>query len=258
MNRDPVTKEETTKRYMGPAKQLKEILHWTMDPMKTLGSKASPFVRWAVAQGSKAELGSGFPTDFQKDSFWKSLPKRTVRTAEVFVPFSLTSYVTGNKSGQFLFAIPTRQGMTNYTTVEHFKKVLKEKPSKERVEKISWVLRSSLENNLNGFRLLMRANQAVKGESTYQYKDLARELFNEIKLLDPTAKIDATEVYKKRGWLIPEVLKEYKKLIKNEMEVKVQKELLGIGKKKSSKKKSIKKKKENIFDELAAEKKGER
>jgi hypothetical protein len=219
--------EDGSKRYGRIGKQFKEVLQWMHEPEKTFGNKLSPVLRESLKQITLHNPGSGFPAEFEKEEFWKSLPLRAKSVGELFLPFSLASY-SDDKPGQFLFAIPTSRGMTNYKTVELFKDALEQKDRK----KVRRVFIASLENNLNAVALLKRANSVMKTTITYDNKKLAIDLFKDLKSLDPTAKTDAIKNYSERGWLTPGVLKELQKLIKNDRSIATQRKALGLDKKK--------------------------
>jgi len=217
--------EDGTERYLRMGKQFREVMEWGIDPLKKLGAKLAPIPREAIRQFSAHDPGSGYPTEWAKeDSVWKTIPERVKSVAEMPIPFSLRSYVQ-SRPGNFMFTFPTKRGMTNYKAVKLFKVALK-KGSRSEVRKI---VVHAIENKLNAFQLLKSANSAIKADITYEAKDLARDILNELNGMPPEVKQDAFELYKQRGTITPAIERQMDRLIKDKAEREQQQKLLRKG-----------------------------
>lgn len=95
------------RRYVGFAKQAREVLNWVKNPIATARTKASPAVHVAYEQITGSQ-GDGFETPFGGGkAFWEGLPARGISIIEKFRPFSFSET-------NFAFAAPLRRGMTVY------------------------------------------------------------------------------------------------------------------------------------------------
>jgi hypothetical protein len=132
----PYKDDQGRKQYAQVAKQTREIVRWVTHPIENFGSKAAPFIRWVTEQGTNHSLGSGFPAPWAEDketglkpSFVESIPQRAGRTAEYFVPFSLTG-------DNFAFTLPVSKGMTAYQFIAQYKEAILDEDAdqKERLK----------------------------------------------------------------------------------------------------------------------------
>ena len=121
-----------------------------------------------------------------------------------------------------MFTFPTKKGMTNYKAIKLFKEAIK-KPDKEQIRAVYF---HALENNLNAIQLLKSAKSSVKADITYDDKSFARDILTELKGLDITARQDAFKIYKDKGVLTPNVLKQIERLIQNASEIKAQQNIV--------------------------------
>jgi len=221
--------EDGTERYLRMGKQFREVLEWVENPpqgtLEKLGSKSSPMVREGIRQFSSHDPGSGFPTDWAELEGRKNIQARLKSIAMMGIPFSLRPYIE-DRPKNFMFTLPSSKGMTNYKTVDLFKKAIKEKNIKD----IRHVYVSALQNNLNANQLFKSAKASTKADMTYNDKLLARDIYDELRELDkdPTAKMDALMMYKNKGILTSGVHKQLNQFYENEEDVKMQKILHGI------------------------------
>jgi hypothetical protein len=216
--------DDGTKKYIRVGKQFREVLEWPVEPLKKAGAKANPILRQVSKQFSGADLGSGFPAEFQGKTLFESLPSRLQTAGEdLFIPFSLRGLIT-DQPGAFLFMLPTSRGMTNFKTRKLFSEAIKDSDAKE----IQRIYVAALENNLDAKSLFKSATSEIKADITYDNKSLARDIWNEIRDISPQQQQDAIKVYRDRGTLTPEIINEISKIIKKEREVQQQRKLLGI------------------------------
>ena len=215
-----------TERYLRLGKQFREVLEWGEDPLMKAGAKIAPVAGEAVRQFAAHDPGSGYPTDWaEHDEFWepKALKARAKSLTMMPIPFSLRPYVE-NRPKNFLFALPTSKGMTNYKTVKLFKEALGKKDNEE----MRRIFISALQNNLNAQELFKSARSAVKSDITYNNKMLARDIYDELRGFNDIERADALMVHNNNGTLTPEVAKQLIRLYKDEENIKAQKVLLGI------------------------------
>lgn len=227
--------DDGTKRYGRVGKQFREVLEWGIDPMKKMGAKLNPVLRESMRQFAKHDPGSGFPTEFAEDTFWKSIPDRVISAVSLPIPFSLRSYIKDTPKN-FLFAIPTSKGLTPYKTMHAFKNELKKGLNKdvtpEKLERIKDNLLkikvSALENSLHAEDLFKSAKALVKSEITYEEIDIARKIFEELRLLDAPGKKAALIYYKQKGILTPDIEARLKKCVIKHMEMKKLQKKAGV------------------------------
>lgn len=215
--------EDGTERYLRLGKQFRELPEWIMRPEEKLGSKLGPMAKETLKQFTKHDPGSGFPSEFADEKFWESLPKRAKSIAQLPIPFVLRPYVN-EQPGQFMLAFPSNKGLTRWKTRELFKEAIEEK-NLEQVKKIFiW----GLENGHDSLKLLNEAAAVTKRRVTIDNKTIARDIFKEMRTLDPTAKMVLLRAYAQRGVLNAEVAKELEKLVGELAEVQRLKKGLGV------------------------------
>ena len=215
--------EDGTKRFIRLGKQFREVIEWLYEPEKKLGAKLSPALREAMRQFTKHDPGSGFPTKFEEQEFFESIPERVKSIAEMPLPFSLRPYIQ-DRPQMFMFALPASRGMTNYKTVDLFKKAI----LKQNIQEVKKIYISALENNLDAEQLFKSARSSVKADITYDNKQIAKDILNELKNLNPQARLDAIKLYKDRGILTSDIEKKMIDLIKKEAGIQKQKEKAGL------------------------------
>lgn len=204
--------EDGTKRYIRTGKQFKEALEWITKPEEKLGGKLSPVVRESLAQLTKHEPGSGYPTEFEQDDFWESIPKRIKKIAKMPIPFSLTPYLRKDAPRHFMFSLPASKGMTKFKTIKLFKRAIKEKD----FNKIKRTYFAAVENKLNGMDLFNQARSRVKADITYEDKDFALDIVREMRGMDSQAKKDLIETYGKRGIITENIAKQLRLILESE------------------------------------------
>ena len=217
--------------YMG--KQFLEVMHWGTNGLQTFGSKLNPIVREGIRQLSAHDPGSGYPAEWaeadNEAGTWlnkEGLKQRALSFLEMPLPFTLRSYVE-NRPHNFMFAFSTSKGMTKYRSVKYFAKAI-EKNDKQAVRKIYI---HSLENNIDAeamFNVALSKATQKKTKVSYDDMELAKDIYNELQLLDPKAKEDAIKVYKVRGVMTPKVIKGLLKIEKTQESIGVQKKIFGI------------------------------
>lgn len=220
--------EDGTERYIRLGKQFREVMEWGIDPIKKLGSKASPNLREGIRQFAKHDPGSGYPTPWATKDFWdvEALKERGLSVLEMPIPFSLRPWIE-DRPNMFMFSLPASKGMTNYKTVSLFKEAIK-KEDKDKVEHIYF---SALENNLDAQSLFKSAKASVKADMTFDDKKMAKEIWKELKFLmesDPKAAQDALQTYRERGIITENINKQMNRLLEKELSIKKQRELFGI------------------------------
>ncbi len=215
--------EDGTEKYLRMGKQFREVMEWGYEPEKKVGAKLSPLLRESMRQITKHDPGSGYPTEFEEMEFFESIPERLKSIAEMPIPFSLRGYVE-SRPGAYMFTFPTSRGMTNYKTV----KLLKEAINDKNLNRIRRVYISAIENELDAESLYKAAKSAVKADITYDNKQLAKEILDELKGLEPDARIDAYLLYMKKGTLSPAVREQMEKLLQKEKKVKTSRAVLDL------------------------------
>jgi hypothetical protein len=206
-------------------KQFREVMEWSYEPEKKLGAKLSPVLRESIRQIAKVEPGSGYPTEFKDEPWlsWKGATERLKSVAESPIPFSLRGYVE-SRPGSFMFAFPTRRGMTNYKGRKLFEEAIKN----EDPDRVKRVYFSALENNLDAQQLFASAKASVKADMTFDDKRMARELLKELGKLDAKARNDAFLLYEQRGIITPGIRKQINKLLDTKASVRKQKAVFRI------------------------------
>lgn len=219
---DPTGQTRGSKRYLRPAKQFKEAIEWFNDPIKTLGAKTNPVLREIYKQISERDLGSGYPAEFETTKGIMDLLPRLRSVAENVVPFSLRAYMNKNATKNFMFTWPTSKGMTNYKAIENYKKGIKlvqaypDKTKGRDVIKRTFI--SAIENGIDPIKTLQNANQILKTQMGYRYKDLAEDILMEAKGMNPEAQKDLMAIYLKKGILNQKVA-EYINRMVNEQRI---------------------------------------
>jgi hypothetical protein len=107
-----------------------------------------------------------------------------------------------------MFTLPASKGMTRYKTVKIFKEALKD-GDKHRVQR-TWI--DALRNHLPAASLLETAKASVKSDITMDNKQIARQLFHEVRSLPSSEELTALGLYKEQGILTPEILEQYQKI----------------------------------------------
>ena len=214
--------EDGTKRYVRTGKQFKEALEWVIKPEEKLGGKLSPVVRESLAQLTKHEPGSGYPTEFEEEASWESIPKRIKKIASMPIPFSLTPYLREDAPKHFMFALPASKGMTKFKTIKLFQKAIKA----QDFNRIKRVYFSALQNNLNSKDLFKMAKAKLKADVTYEDKDFARDIVREMRGMDATAKKDLLKLYSDKGIVTEGIAKQLRLILTSMRETEEQKELM--------------------------------
>jgi hypothetical protein len=215
--------EDGSKRYLRTGKQFKEALEWAEDPLKKLSGKMSPIVQEIFRQRSEVEHG-GFPTEFKDMEFWESLPTRAKSIASNVVPMTLRPYMKRGSAKNFMMALHTSKGMTNFKTLKLFGDALKE----DDFEEVKKIYISALGNRLDGANLLLRANSKIKSDITYDDKNVAEDIAWEMKGMTQEAKKDLLLVYEKKNILTENVAKQFLGLIEEQDRIDVQQKGFGI------------------------------
>lgn len=211
-----------TKRYVRTGKQFKEALEWMIKPEEKLGGKLSPVLREGLAQLTKHEPGSGFPTEFAEEEFWDSLPKRIKKIALLPVPFSLTPYLREDAPKSFMFSLPASKGMTKFKSVKLFKRAIQD----QDFNRIKRVFFATVENNLNAKDLFKQAKSSVKSDITYEDKDFAMDIVREMRGMEANAKKDLLKLYGDRGILTEGIAKQLRLIVSSQAEVVEQQQML--------------------------------
>ena len=214
--------DDGTKRYLKTGKQFKESVEWMMNPIKKFGGKLSPAVKEAYKQLGAVDPGSGFPAEFKDKEGLENILGRAKSIALNVVPISLKAHLTKNAAKNFMFTFPTSKGMTRFKTVKLFKKALEDKDIKQ----IKKVYISAVENGLDAQSHFRTARSAVKSDLTYEDKDIARDIINEMKGMTSEAKKDLLVVYKKKGLLTENIAKQFRRLIEEKDRIEEQKKLI--------------------------------
>ncbi len=212
-----------TEKYIRMGKQFREVMEWGYEPIKKFGAKLSPVLREGIRQLTAHDPGSGYPTEFAELEGVENVKERLKSIAEMPLPFSLRPYVESRPTS-FLFTLPAKKGMTNYKTVQLFKKAL----NSRNMSKVKETYIHALENNLDAQQLFKTANSLIKADMTFDNKELAQDIYKELKGLDPKAQIDALMIYQKRKILTPAVYYQLDKLFKKEQRVQMQKKAFGV------------------------------
>ncbi len=112
--------------YAHPLKQMREIVRWVTDLPQNLGSKSAPVLRWGMEQLTQHDAGSGFPSEWAqededgiKPTFLESIPARSKRTLQYFVPYSFGGH-------NYAFTLPRSQGMTPYRFRQEYARAFKD------------------------------------------------------------------------------------------------------------------------------------
>jgi len=216
--------EDGTKRYIRPGKQFREVMEWSYEPEKKLGAKLSPVLSEVIRQAGKVDPGSGYPTEFKDKEFFPSVPKRLVSVAKMGIPFSMRHLITGSPKN-FMFTLPASKGMTNYKTVDLFKKAIRNVD----INRVAEVYFAALENNLDAESLFKSAKSSVKADITMDNKKFAKRILGELTVLDnPQAQKDLYNHYKERGIISPAIEKIFEDMAKKKSSIDRQKEAAGI------------------------------
>lgn len=216
--------EDGTKRYIRPGKQFREVMEWSYEPEKKLGAKLSPVLSEVIRQAGKVDPGSGYPTEFKDKEFFPSVPKRLVSVAKMGIPFSMRHLVDGSPKN-FMFTLPASKGMTNYKTVDLFKKAIRNVD----INRVAEVYFAALENNLDAESLFKSAKSSVKADITMDNKKFAKRILGELTVLDnPQAQKDLYNHYKERGIISPAIEKIFEDMAKKKSSIDRQKEAAGI------------------------------
>jgi hypothetical protein len=203
--------DEKQRYYANPFKQLKEIIGWIEDPIRTIGAKSSPAVHLIFEQMSGHQIGSGWdmPWDTKELSFYESMPDRILSVMDKFVPFSFSG-------SNFAFAFPMSKGMTKYKAVKAYEDMIKAQVDPTLYQKIMpheeyLQLRNKLDkacqlNGVDGSSMFDQAMNTVRGEYySAMWKAIDKKNFKEAerwaeKLLKIGANVEGiTESGKRRG-----------------------------------------------------------
>ena len=218
--------EDGTKRYLRMGKQFREVLEWGIEPDKRLGAKVSPAMAEIIRQLGKHTPGSGFPTEFAEMEFYESIPTRLKSIGLTGIPFSLRSYITGSPKN-FLFTLPASKGMTNYKTVDLFKKAIR----KNDINRAAEVYFAALENRLDAGQLFKNALSSIKTDMRMDDKEIAKRIIGELRILnDSQAQKDLYNHYKQRGIITPGIEKIFRDISKREKRISRQRKVIGIKK----------------------------
>lgn len=213
-----------TKRYIRPGKQFREVMEWSYEPERKLGAKLSPVLRETMRQATKADPGSGFPTKFAKQEFFASIPERLKSIAITGIPFSMRHLVQGSPKN-FMFTLPASKGMTNFKTVDLFKKAIR----KGDINRASEVYFAALENNLDAQNLFKTAKSSIKADMTMDNKKFAKRILGELRVLDnPQDQRDLYNHYKARGIITPAIEKIFRDMVRKETSIQRQRKSVGI------------------------------
>jgi hypothetical protein len=216
--------EDGTKRYLRMGKQFREVMEWAIEPDKRFGAKLGPGVREIMRQATKSDPGSGFPSEFAELEFYESIPQRLKSIAMTGIPFSMRHLVTGSPKN-FMFTLPASKGMTNYKTVDLFKKAIRNVD----INRVAEVYFAALENNLDAESLFKSAKSSVKADITMDNKKFAKRILGELTVLDnPQAQKDLYNHYKERGIISPAIEKIFEDMAKKKSSIDRQKEAAGI------------------------------
>ena len=236
-NDDPTGLTKGTKRYLRTGKQFKEVLEWMEDPLTKLGSKLNPNLAEFFRQSTRVNFGSGFPTDFKDKTFFEGIQARALSIGENVIPFSIRPLLKKGRAKNFMFTWPTSKGMTPTKTIREFEHALRSKD--DRIGKIQKVFNSALENNLDPVKFFEIAQNNLKTQQTYGYRDLAWNIAEEMRDLDDEAKKDLMAIYMKKGILIEPVAKELNKLYEDRQRVMIERSIVEGAKEKKKPTKGI-------------------
>ena len=199
-------------------------MDWSYEPEKKLGAKLSPVLSEVIRQAGKVDPGSGYPTEFKDKEFFPSVPKRLVSVAKMGIPFSMRHLVDGSPKN-FMFTLPASKGMTNYKTVDLFKKAIRIND----INRVAEVYFAALENNLDAESLFKSAKSSVKADITMDNKKFAKRILGELTVLDnPQAQKDLYNHYKERGIISPAIEKIFEDMAEKKSGIDRQKEAAGI------------------------------
>lgn len=211
--------DDGTERYIRMGKQFREVLEWGLEPDVKFGAKLSPILGESYRQVARHSAGSGFPTEWADMGSWESILPRIKSIGEMPLPFSLRPYIK-DKPQMFMFALPSKKGMTNYKT----KKLLLKELKAGNAAKIQFILSAALQNDLDAKSLLKEAQSMMKREVRYDEKKVAIDIRRELRAItDIKAKIDLLKFYVESGIMNPVVKEELNKILDREERVKVQK-----------------------------------
>ncbi len=199
-------------------------MEWSYEPEKKLGAKLSPVLRETMRQSTKSDPGSGFPTKFARQEFFESIPERLKSIAKTGIPFSMRHLVEGTPKN-FMFTLPASKGMSNFKTVDLFKKAIR----KGDINRVSEVYFAALENSLDAQNLFKTAKSAIKADITMDNKKFAKRILGEFKALgSPEEQRELYNHYKQRGIITPAIEKIFKDMVKKQGRIQKQREMIGI------------------------------
>ncbi len=213
-----------TERYIRMGKQFREVMEWSYEPERKLGAKLSPVLRAGIAQITKADPGSGFPTSYSDMPFYESLPERTKSLFVSLLPFSFRGLVEEKSLQPFFFALPTSRGMTNAKTIRLFKQAIEEGDMAREIE----IGLSALKNNLNSDVLYSRAMASLKGDGTREAKDVAAWAFKTIKKYPREAQPIVYQRLVNQGVITPQVQHRLELMKIDRESVKSQRRAVGL------------------------------
>lgn len=215
--------EQGRKIYVRVGKQFREVLDWATAPLEVLGRKVSPVVRESMRQLTEHDPG-GFPVEEIEDK--EGLEKALGRVESIIktpIPLSVRQSLKGDRLPISL-ALPTRFGMTPFSTREEFKKAIQKKD----LEQIRTIWRQALENNLDAKGLFTQTKAALKSDITFEAKDEASIIILEIKRINKARGEEAgrsrLQELRDSGVITDKIEAEIIKLLKREKDVEKQKQ----------------------------------
>ncbi len=216
--------DDGTEKYIRMGKQFREVMEWSYEPERKLGAKLAPITRQVIAQFSKHDPGSGYPTSYADLPFFKSLTPRAKEVMKSVLPFSFKGLIEDKSLQPFMFALPTSRGMTNFKTAQIFKEAIEAGDMARIIE----VAMSALRNNLDADILYKRAVSELKGEGTKEAKEVAKWVYKTISKFPESDQPIVYKQYVNQGLITPAVQKRLKLMKKNRLRVKIQRKGVGL------------------------------
>ncbi len=216
--------DDGTEKYIRMGKQFREVMEWLYEPELKLGAKLAPVTRQVIAQFSKHDPGSGFPTSYADLPFWKSLLPRLKELVTSALPFSFRGLIEDSSLAPFLYALPTSRGMTRSKTIREFKTAILSGDQEREIE----VGIAALRNNLNADELYTIAVSSLKGDATKEAKEVAKWVYSTIHKYPEEARPIVYQKFINQGIITPKVKQRLLKMSQDRVKVRTQRKVVGL------------------------------
>lgn len=214
--------EDGQKKYLRFGKQYREPLEWFANPVKKFGGKLAPVTREAIAQLS-GYTSTGWKTEWAGKGFFDpdALQARAESLIKMWIPYSVST-VTRSKN-LLGIVMPISKGLTWYEARELMVDAIRRRDEEYLIE----IWRAALENELDAKKIYNSAKYEFSLGQRKEWNEVEK-IIRDIKKMGREEGMKYYNELKEKGEITPDVEKQIRSILLQELEVQKQKAKVGI------------------------------